>query len=306
MPTIFVFSARNVLARAGRSLLALCLAVTAVSASANQGDIDPHMVNAADVSAAKNLMLQNPKEAFWALRDLKDRLVRYGVTDSITTVQNVHWLYAQASADIDCGTAYKALYQSAALGFVAQAPHRVEVYQKREQKLLQCLPDGIRESVEQAAWRELRTSKLRDLVTLQNVAAAQRGEAHAGAPVAQATVTAPEQPTEAASTASEASEEASPAVVRIGDKIKPLFEALFTLAMAIGVMSVLFSIYKAAGGGIVESGQAATPATPQASTTTKTSAKRTTPGRSSTTSTQRPTGATKRRRVGLVRVRPWD
>lgn len=308
MPTLFVFSARKVLTRASQGLLALCLAATAVTAGANQRGLDPHLVNAEDVSAAKNLMLQNPKEAFGALRDLKDRLVRYGQTDGVTTVQNVHWLYAQAAADVDCVSAYKAIYQSAALGFVAQAPHRAEVFQKREGKLLQCLPEGARERIELEAWRELRTSPLRDITSLANVNAA-----HAGGPgVAPAVARAAEaegtpaatsgQPAEAASATSDKPELASNA-----EWLKSAGDTAFSVLMFLVVGSILFSIFKAGMMGVGEgTSSTATPATPKSSSKSTTSATRAAPAQSSTATARRPTGATKRRRVGLVRIRPWD
>jgi hypothetical protein len=284
------------------TLVALTMLSAAACAGAAQRELDPHLVNAADVSAAKNLMLQKPKKAVGALRDLKDRLVRYGLADDATTVQNVFWLHAQAAADSDCAAAYKSIYQSAALGFVAQAPHRVEVYQKREGHLIQCVPEGTRSDIEFDAWRELRESPLRDMASIENLRAA-----HADAPGAsqagtQAAAEAQVQANVITNSSEQPAEAQSPVAEGVADKIKSAFSALFTLGMTFALMSILFSFYKAAGGGS-DSGQAAPPT---ASTSAKTGVQRSSPKRSSQTVAQRPNGATKRRRVGLVRVRPWD
>lgn len=289
-----------------RALVAFSVLSAIAGASAAEGNLDPHLVNAADVSAAKNLMLQNPKEAVGALRDLKDRLVRYGLADDSTTVQNVYWLYAQAAADVDCVAAYKAIYQSAALGFVAQAPRRAEIYQKRESKLLQCLPEGTRERVEQDAWREVRTSPLRDMVSLDNVKDAHSASQNAAQLVTQAFAEAQAQANVITNPSERPAQSASPTMEGVVDNIKSAFSALFSVVMALVTMSILLSIYSAAGGKPSKSSQAAEHAAPQPSTAAKTGTHRAKSGRSATSAAQRPAGATKRRRAGLVRVRPWD
>lgn len=298
MPTIFGFSARKVLARVGQGLLAVCLSTTAVSAGAREGDIKSDMVTAADVTKAKNVMLDDPKKAVGQLQELKKALETHGLADDVTTIQNVYWLYAQAAADVDCVAAYRAIYQSAALGFVAHFPHRAEVYQKREAKLLKCLPKGTQPRVDAEAWRELYLSSLQDKILLHNVKEARQdidAQAQAASRVLAAAVE------QAAARERTEREEQD----RKRENWKSTGEAIFTLLMALGMMSVLFSLYKSMLGGS-DHGQSATPAAPSKTTGATSSAKRASPPMSSKASTHRKTVATKGRRPGLVRVRPWD
>jgi len=267
----------------------------AMNAGATEVDAQRHMVTAADVTSAKNVMLENPKKAVGLLQELKKSLETHGSADDITTVQNVYWLYAQAAADVDCVAAYRAIYQSAALGFVAYAPHRAEVYQKREAKLLQCLPDGAQNRIELEAWRELYISSLREKILLHNVKAA-RQEGNDAAQLAARALTAQAAAEPVAVAEAPAQETEGPR-----EWFKSIGNLVFNVAMVLVTLSIPISIFKSLASG----DSSGTPSAPEPAAPAK--GKMTTGAKRATSTAKRhSTHTAKRRRVGLVRLRPWD
>ena len=314
-----MFSIRNWIQGEGipRTLAAVGLLVAAgwsaaASGSAKAEFIPVPLVVEADVIAAKNVLLKNPKQASASLGRLKERLETYGVADRPTTVQNVYWLYSQAMTDIDCVAAYKSLYQSVALGFTTVTPTRVDVYQKRERALRKCIPADTQMALEQAGWAELRGSKLRDMADIGYVQLAQSPHEPTSkgieltSDMVQQTANAVEHAEQAEKVVAQAQELAvklelantqdEPSKWKLKDIVEVVFRGLVVLVL----LSIPFTML----GGLFSTGESSTSSSAKPANPTRPSSS----GRQRNQGTHSAADKTKRaqrKRVGMVKMRPW-